>query len=110
MCSCLYSVCLIYRVLKKTFSINTLDWLLPNIAYAMWKKILRNLKYVHCLLSPIGKGMIYGPNGKGIVAAMEYTPMVYSPNGKEMVYGRLFFRRGNDPSKRLHKRCNVNKN
>ena len=29
--------------------------------------------------------MEYSPNGKGVMAPMEYTPMVYSPNE------RLFF-------------------
>ena len=32
-----------------------------------------------------GKGMVYGPNGKGIMASMEYTLMIYSPSGKGMV-------------------------
>ena len=35
--------------------------------------------------SPNEKSMIYGPNGKGIIAPMEYTLMVYSPNGECMV-------------------------
>ena len=35
--------------------------------------------------SPNGKDMVYGPNGKGIMASMEYTPMVYNPTGKVMV-------------------------
>ena len=35
--------------------------------------------------NPNGKGMVYGPNGKSIIAVMEYTLMVYSPNGKGMV-------------------------
>ena len=30
-------------------------------------------------------GMVYDPNGKGIMAPMEYTFMVYSTNGKSMV-------------------------
>ena len=31
-----------------------------------------------------GKGMVYGPNGKGIIASLEYTLIIYSPNGKGM--------------------------
>ena len=35
--------------------------------------------------SPNEKGMVYGPDGKDIMAPIEYTLMVYSPNGKGMV-------------------------
>ena len=35
--------------------------------------------------SPNGKGMVYGPNGKGIMASMEYSLIIYSPNGRGMV-------------------------
>ena len=35
--------------------------------------------------SPNGKGMVYGPNGKGIMASLEYTLIIYSPNEKGMV-------------------------
>ena len=31
-----------------------------------------------------GKGIVYGPNGKGIMASMEYILMIYSPYGKGM--------------------------
>ena len=31
-----------------------------------------------------GKGMIYGPNGKDIMAPVEYMPKFNSPNGKDM--------------------------
>ena len=31
--------------------------------------------------SPNGKGTVYGPNGKGIMASMEY--IIYSPHGKD---------------------------
>ena len=36
-------------------------------------------------LSSSGKGTIFGPNGKGIMAPIEDTPMVYSLNAKYMV-------------------------
>ena len=36
--------------------------------------------------SPNGKGMVYGPNGKGIMASVEYTLIFYSPNGKGTVF------------------------
>ena len=34
--------------------------------------------------SPNGKGVVYDPNEKGIMASVEYTLMIYSPNGKSM--------------------------
>ena len=34
--------------------------------------------------SPNGKVMVYGPNGKEIMASMEYILKIYSPNGKGM--------------------------
>ena len=43
-CLYLYSVCLVYRGLKNTF-----QWLLPNLAYAIRKILLRNFNYVQCL-------------------------------------------------------------
>ena len=35
--------------------------------------------------------MVYGPNGKEIMASKEYTLIIYSPNEKSMVYQILFF-------------------
>ena len=35
--------------------------------------------------SPNGKGMVYGPNGKGIMALLEYKLIIYSSSGKGMV-------------------------
>ena len=35
--------------------------------------------------------MIYGPNGKGIMASMEYTLIIYSPMEKVRFYEILFF-------------------
>ena len=34
--------------------------------------------------SPNGKGMVYGPNEKGVTASIEYTLIIYSSNGKGM--------------------------
>ena len=31
-----------------------------------------------------GKGRVYGPNGKGIMASMKHILIIYSPNGKGM--------------------------
>ena len=33
---------------------------------------------------PNGKGMVYGPNGKGIMASLKYTLIIYSSSGKGM--------------------------
>ena len=33
---------------------------------------------------PNGKDIVYGPNGKGIMASLEYTLIIYNPNGKSM--------------------------
>ena len=41
--------------------------------------------------SPNKKDMVYGPNGKEIMAAKEYTLIIYGPNEKGMVYETLFF-------------------
>ena len=68
-----------------------------------------NLNYVQCLnLIPMEKAwfmapMEYSPNGKGIMAPVEYTPMVCSPNGKVMFLWKIIFRRGNGHGKRLQK-------
>ena len=35
--------------------------------------------------SPNGKDMVYGPNGKGIMASLEYTLIIDSLNGEGMV-------------------------
>ena len=38
---------------------NKFHWLLPNIAYEIWKTILRNLNYVQCLkLAPMEKAWL----------------------------------------------------
>ena len=41
--------------------------------------------------SPNGKGMVYGPNGKGIMASVEYPLIIYSPMEKVWFYEILFF-------------------
>ena len=34
--------------------------------------------------------MVYGSNGKGIMASLEYTLIIYSPSGKGMVLWNVF--------------------
>ena len=50
--------------------------------------------------SPNRKGMVYGPNGKGIIASLEYTLIIYSPNRKDMVLQNNVFLSGNRHGKR----------
>ena len=38
--------------------------------------------------------MVYGLNGKKIMASMEYTLIIYSPNGKGMVLRNIVFPSG----------------
>ena len=45
--------------------------------------------------SPDGKGMVYGPNGHGIMASIEYTLITYSTNVKGMFLWNIVFPSGN---------------
>ena len=64
--------------------------------------------------SPCGRDMVYGPNGKGIMASMEYTLIIYSPMEKVWFYEILFFQvvivMVKDKKKMYYKRNNVNQN
>ena len=86
--TCLYSVCLVCRVLKNTYFKKHLS------AYVIWKVILKNLSYL-------------------IIAPMEHTSLVKSPKGKGIILWEIFFQSGNfmvKDKKRQCKRYNVNKN
>ena len=52
---------------------------------------------------PNGKGMVYGPNGKGIMASLEYILIIYSPHEKDMVLWNIVFPSGNRRGKRKKK-------
>ena len=80
MCSYLYPVCLVSQVLKNT---DFKEHLSVVALCSMFKH------------SPNGKVMVYGPNGKGIMASMEYILIIYSPNGKDMDLWNIFFPSGN---------------
>ena len=69
MCSYLYPVCLVSQILKNT---DFKEQLSAVALSSMFKH------------SPNGKGMVSGPNGKGIMASMEYILIIYSLNGKGM--------------------------
>ena len=64
--------------------------------------------------SPNRKAMVYDPNGKGIMASMEYTLIIYSPMEKVWFYEILFFQvvtvMVKDKKKMYYKRNNVNQN
>ena len=47
-----------------------------------------------------GKGRVYGPNGKGIMASMEHILITYSPNGKGMDLWNIVFLSGNRHGKK----------
>ena len=53
-----------------------------------------------------GKGIVYGPNGKRIMASMEYTLMIYNPSGKGMVFWNIVFPSGN-PHDKKWKSCTI---
>ena len=93
---------------------NTFQWLLPNIAFAIWKTILRNLHYVQCLnIAPMQKAWLMAPNGKRIMASMEYSLITYSPNGRGMVLWNIVFQVVTimAKEKKMHyKRYSVNEN
>ena len=42
----------------------------------------------------------HSPNGKSIMALIEYTPMVYSSSRKGMVLRKILFQSGNAHGKR----------
>ena len=86
MCLYLYPVYLVSRVLKNSYFKEHF----PKVAFKHSICDIENKTYEFTLCSmlkhsPNEKGMIYGPNGKGIVASMEYSIIIYSPNEKGMV-------------------------
>ena len=74
MFSCLYLVCMVFRILKNTYFKEHLSAVVSKY---------RNLHYDH------------GPNGKGFMASMEYILIIYSPNGKDMDLWNIFSPSGN---------------
>ena len=76
MCSYLYLVCLLYRVLKKTYfkqhlSVVASKYSLSATPNNTQSKLCSMFKY-----GPSGKGIVYGPNGyntngKGIMTRMK---------------------------------------
>ena len=60
MCSYLYLVCLLYRVLKKPS--NTFQCLLPNITINNTQNNTQSKLCPMFKYSPNGKGIVYGPS------------------------------------------------
>ena len=107
MCSYLYLVCLLYRVLKKTYlkqhlsvvasTMKLLSFMLPHIAYLLRKTILK-LNFVQFLnIVPMKKTqfmvpMEYNTNGKGIMAPMKYILIILAPIENAWLYEGLFLK------------------
>ena len=85
MSSYLYLVCVLYRVLKKTYvnqylSVVASIYSLSATPNNTQSKLCSMFKY-----SPSGKDIVYGlnghnTNGKGIMTRMKYILIIYSPN------------------------------
>ena len=83
--SYLYPVCLVSRVLKNTYFREHLSVVASK--YSIYDMENETEEFTLCSMFKhisSGKGMVYGPNGKGIIASLEYTLIIYSPNGKDM--------------------------
>ena len=80
MCSYLFQCVCFVNFETTHISRNTIQWLLPNIPYAQYSITLRNLKNIQYFnIAPMEKEwfmtpMEYSPNGKNIIATIEYTP------------------------------------
>ena len=87
MCLYLYPICLVSQVLKNIYFREQLSEVASKYSICDTE----NETYT-C--------MVYGPNGKGIMASLEYTLIIYSPNGKGMALWNTAFSSGNRHAKR----------
>ena len=79
-------VCLVSRVLKNKYFKEHLSVVASK--YSICDMENKAEEFTLCSMFkhiPNGTGMVYGPNGKGIMASVEYILMIYSPKGKGMV-------------------------
>ena len=86
MCLYLYLVCLVFRVLKNTYFKE--HYSVVASKYSICERENEIQEFTLCLMfkhSPNGKDMAYSPNGKAIMASLEYTLIIYSLNEKGMV-------------------------
>ena len=91
MCSYLYSVCLVSRVVKNPYFKEQLSVVASK--YSICDMENNTCEFKLCSMfkhRPNGKAwfmapMEYSPNGRGIMDPMEYPLVVYSPNVKVMV-------------------------
>ena len=105
MCSYLYPVGLIPRVLKNTYFKKHLSVVASKNSICDMEN--ETEEFTLCSMFkqiPNGKGMVYGPNGKRIMASLEYTLIIYSSSGKGMALWKIVFPSGNRNGKRK-KRC-----
>ena len=101
MFSYLHSVCLVPRVLKNTYFKRNYSVVAFKHSICDRKNNTQEFKVCSMFKHSVSwKGMVYGPNVKGIMATMKYTPMVYSPNEKGIVLWKIVFRSGNCHGKR----------
>ena len=77
MCSNLYSVCLVFQILKNTCLKKHLSVVGSKYSLCVMESNSWNLNYVQCLtIAP----MEYNPNGKGTLVPVEYNPIVSRPS------------------------------
>ena len=101
MYSYLYPVCLVSRVFKNTYFREHLS--VVAFKYSIYDIENETEEFTLCSMFKHiynRKGMVYGPNGKGIIASLEYTLIIYSPNGKGMALWNIVFPIGNRHGKR----------
>ena len=86
MCLYLYLVSLVSRVLKSKYFNE--HYSVVASKYSICDMLNKTQELTLCSMfkhSPSGKGMVYGPNGKGTMDSIEYSLVIYSPNGKGMI-------------------------
>ena len=101
----LHLQCVQFPEFQRThISRNTFQWLLPNIAYAIQKRVLRNLNYVQCLNEgPMEKTWFMAPMEKALRHQRNMSSWFMAPMEKAWFYERLF-------KKIQHKRYHANQN
>ena len=71
---------------------NTFQWLLPNIAFAIWKTRLRNLHYVQCLnIAPMEKAWFMALMEKELWTQWNIPLWFIAPMAKARFCEILFF-------------------
>ena len=94
-CPYIYSLCLVYQVLKNTYFKEYLSVVASKYYICDKENNTQEFKLFKC--SPNGKCVIYGTNGikpqwEKYYGTNGIYPMVHRPNGKGMVYERFFIK------------------